>query len=650
MINRACCCADLATDELRADTQHCALLAAVFDAMDAPAVAVDVSWNIVIVNRAARRLFRLDNASTSADRLPEQVRNCLKDGTAPYAREDLPLVRAARGIVVEDEEAVVQLDDERHHLLIRARPVLSPCGGQLGAVAVYRDVTAYRRAVGNLNERLKEQSCLFRLTRAMSCQRDLDPLFQEIAATLPDAFQFPHLTRVELTYKGRRYTTPGSSSQTRCFYAPLTVNHTRQGELRVWYPETVELLSEEITLLDAVVWILCESLSRRESEQSRTFAMRAMAVEQSRRDALLNSLDVGVIAVDPDGNLITINAAGERVLGLSMAEAVGAPLLDFVARSPFEQPLRDCLEQQDHFHAAGMVRQGDGKAATYWSCGSAPIYDHEQNRLGTLLLLRDVTEQARSDELKTEFISLVSHELRTPLTVLRTYADTIARGYLGQVNDEQKEGLETILGQVAALEQHVGRLLMLSKLEAGKERLSPQTFNLVEFVQERIKTFALLAQERRLTIHLHNRLADGWICVDAEKLAQVLDNLISNALKFTPPPGDITILLRDETPDLVMVAVADSGIGIPLEYRSKVFDKFEQVDFHMTRKTGGTGLGLPIAKSIVEAHGGTIWIDDNPGGGTILRFTLPRAQDCGEPPNESPPARHTHERDHSNAR
>ncbi|MBK8871047.1 MAG: HAMP domain-containing protein [Elusimicrobia bacterium] len=237
------------------------------------------------------------------------------------------------------------------------------------------------------------------------------------------------------------------------------------------------------------------------------------------------------------------------------------------------------------------------------------------------------------DQLKQDFVSNVTHELRSPLTSLRGYVELLLREGAGAINEEQREFLIVIKNNSVRLARFIDNLLDVAKIEAGKIELHPEFIRLQDLALEMSVVFRPMAQEKRIDYRVEMDPRLRPVRADADKLLEVLTNLLSNAFKFTPPDGRVTLFAAPEK-DHVHIKVTDTGIGIPPESQATVFNKFEQVKptQGLARKTKGSGLGLTIVKGIVEAHGGRVWIESQPQQGTTVHVVLP--QTSPEEPEE----------------
>ncbi|MFZ5897575.1 MAG: ATP-binding protein [Bacillota bacterium] len=231
---------------------------------------------------------------------------------------------------------------------------------------------------------------------------------------------------------------------------------------------------------------------------------------------------------------------------------------------------------------------------------------------------------ARSNRLKSEILANTSHELRTPLTSIMAFSELLLDKHTGKLNPVQEDYIHEINDSAAALLRQINNILNLSKVEAGKLVLNLELTDPVKLVQDTVSSMRALFHKQGLTVEVVNNFGDQMLHLDADKIKQVLINLLSNAAKFTPAGGKVTITLSrtDHSPPKLRITVRDSGVGIPPEHIKKVFHKFYQVENVPSRLFRGSGLGLTVARHIVMAHGGTIDVDSTPGQGTVFTIDL----------------------------
>jgi len=338
-------------------------------------------------------------------------------------------------------------------------------------------------------------------------------------------------------------------------------------------------------------------------------AARAAGVELAivdRKGAALAGTSPAAVAVRRE-----LSCAGEPV-GAVVAAAGGEAIAELVARG---------VESAVHHSYARAMVSATHQAAMEVSF--AELTARNQRLEHAVVRMQEV------DRLKTNFLATMSHELRTPLTSVIGYAEMLLEGLAGGLAGDQREYVQTILGKADQLLQLISAVLEVSSLESGPLTLEPGAVDLVELTQSVIDSFAVLAQRRGVTIDVE--AGPRVVVGDRRKIRQIVQSLVSNAVKFTRDRGRVEIGFRPgplrpsevvSRPGVHLV-VHDSGIGISAEAVAHIFDPFYQVDSSSTREYGGTGLGLTLAKAYVEAHGGRIWVETEPGAGSTFVATLP---------------------------
>ena len=232
-----------------------------------------------------------------------------------------------------------------------------------------------------------------------------------------------------------------------------------------------------------------------------------------------------------------------------------------------------------------------------------------------------VKDMKKMDKMKDEFISIVSHELRTPLTSVKEAVSLLLDEIPGQINDDQREFLNLAMHDTSRLNRLLNDILNLSRMEAGKLQMYWESSDIKEVVNHALNSMRPMSLTKE--IELLEEAADGLepIVLDKDKVEQILINLVSNAIKFSPNKGQIKIKVGNDG-DYYKISVIDSGIGMPPEELPHIFNKFRQIDSSSTRKVGGSGLGLSIVKGLVQAHKGNVWVESKVGKGTTFFFTL----------------------------
>ena len=348
--------------------------------------------------------------------------------------------------------------------------------------------------------------------------------------------------------------------------------------------------------------------------------MERISSEKNRLDAILEGMGEGVMVTDQQGVVTLVNPAfgemfggGGQVLGRQLLEVSRHPDLYQTCR----QVLSERQERRQELHLAG------GRAMlVHW----VPLLEADALR-GVVAVFHDISALKKVERIRRDFVANVSHELRTPVTVIKGYAETLLSGALDEDPQRRERFLGIILSHSDRLCSLIGDLLTLSELESGELSLQPEEIQLDSAVRH-----ALLLMEQRgeeKGVVLESRVATGAVRVRADrgKLDQVLINLLDNAVKYSAPGGTVSVLAAEEG-DMVRVSVRDSGIGIPGKDLPRIFERFYRVDEARSRDQGGTGLGLSIVKHIVQAHGGSVSVESDPGQGSLFSFTLPKAKDA----------------------
>jgi two-component system sensor histidine kinase VicK len=339
--------------------------------------------------------------------------------------------------------------------------------------------------------------------------------------------------------------------------------------------------------------------------------LAAVENERNKLDTLFLHMTDGVVAFDHQGNLIHCNPAATSMLQRTVpSDSTYDQLFGSV------YPFQEMLSLQRPNYAEGEMVVGDRTLELYL----APFSDQASG--GVLIVLHDVTEQHRNEERRKEFVANVSHELRTPLTNVRSYAETLRDGGGDIPQDTANSFLDIIITETDRMTHIVQDLLTLSRLDAGNAELVLSRFPFGEAIQSVARANALAAKQRRHDLTYDPPESLPLIVGDRSRLEQVMMNIISNAIKYTPDGGHIRIT-AGSTESEVWMEVCDDGIGIPEEDRERIFERFYRVDKARSRESGGTGLGLSIAKEIVQRHHGAITLAPHQGPGTTVRLTLP---------------------------
>lgn len=355
-----------------------------------------------------------------------------------------------------------------------------------------------------------------------------------------------------------------------------------------------------------------ESVLERKYQQTLT--------EKKQTTAVLESIAEGLVVVNPNGDVVMMNHAAERLLGVKQQSRIGHSLMENLG----DEQLVSMVHNSEQGEREIVVSAKQDTTKKVLRASNAVVTDENGNTVGMVAVLSDVTKQRELDELKSEFLSKVSHELRTPLIAMKHSLSILIDGVAGPLQDEQQKFLEISQRNLDRLTQLINDLLDLSKMEAKKMELKLAATDIGGIAQSVAQSMEAWAKSKQLT--LQTQIAPGIpeAFADAARIIQVLTNLVGNAIKFTPASGRITISAElAQDPGTLKVCVEDTGTGIAKEDLPKLFSKFQQVGERSGSDVSGTGLGLAISKEIVELHHGRIWAESESQQGAKFIFTLP---------------------------
>jgi len=346
--------------------------------------------------------------------------------------------------------------------------------------------------------------------------------------------------------------------------------------------------------------------------------------QRNELQTFLDSMLAGVITVDLDEKMISINDAASKLLDIQIENSIGKPIQDSIRNFDILGIIQKTLKDGETIEEE-MTYIEDGVQYLLLA-NSIPLYDEEKNRFGALLVLNDITKLRRLENIRSDFVANVSHELKTPITTIKGYVETILDDSL-EDRENAIRFLETVLKKANHLNAIIDDLLVLSRMEKQQEenaiRLSDM--NLKPVLEEVIHTCSLKAREKDIQLKLKCS-EELLIKINDVLLEQAIVNLVINSIKYSPEKSTILIRAKqktiDETPKVV-ITVKDSGVGISEEHLPRLFERFYRSDKARSRKLGGTGLGLAIVKHITQAHNGTVHIKSKEGKGTSVHLVLP---------------------------
>lgn len=347
--------------------------------------------------------------------------------------------------------------------------------------------------------------------------------------------------------------------------------------------------------------------------------------ERRRLDSVLSHMSDGVIATDRRGGITIINDKALDFLEVTEEEILGKSILDVLAIRD-QYTLRDLLENNDDIIVDMSENGRDLILNAYFS-----LIQRESGFIsGLVCVLHDVTEQQKIDRERKQFVSNVSHELRTPLTSMRSYIEALNDGAWKDPK-VAPEFLKVTQDETDRMIRMINDLLNLSRMDSGTMKLDLELVNLTRLVDYILNRFDMMLEKdnndtreikKNYTIKRDLAAMDLWVELDTDKFIQVVDNIMNNAIKYSPDGGVITCRLF-ETHNHVILSITDQGLGIPKKDLKHVFDRFFRVDKARSRAQGGTGLGLAISKEVIEMHHGRIWVDSVEGKGSTFYISLP---------------------------
>jgi PAS domain S-box-containing protein len=370
---------------------------------------------------------------------------------------------------------------------------------------------------------------------------------------------------------------------------------------------------EDTDLVNTMIGITANTISR---------LRQLLESEQSKIQSLVENLSNGVIMFDLDRKVIMSNEAVQKLTGLP---SKGFYISEFTK-------LMETQNEKVEESVAKLLRTGDsiffdevGLSRYIYEVVLTPVLDNEKNIVGGAVILHDVTHIKEVDRMKTEFVSVASHQLRTPLTAIKLFVEMLADEEVGKLNSKQKDYMENIDRSTKRMIELVNDLLNVSRIETGRLKIDPKPTQLDEFIQSIIDESAPVLKEHHCSIIFEKLVKKiPLVPIDQTLVHQVFHNLITNAIRYSADGGCGIYVKLDQKDDYYVISVRDNGIGIPKNEQSRIFQKFFRADNAQKKVTEGNGLGLYVAKMIVEASGGKIWFESESGKGTTFYVTLPK--------------------------
>jgi len=430
---------------------------------------------------------------------------------------------------------------------------------------------------------------------------------------------------------------------------PLTVENRIIGMLSLFDEREgafdTELLQLTTMIADYAA-VALENVRLRDRERA---LWRDAEMERQRLELIINSMAEGLLITNAQGAITSLNNSARHLLSQARLplEETSTPLRRLAAHNELRW-LSDLADIIDRALAGSIIMNHelladarDEAVPLTLSISAAPLYDNRQLQqtriLGVVAVLNDITSHKQIEKLKDEFVSIVSHELRTPLTTIKGYAQHLIRRIerrLRSISLTQPanvvaelpesydlRSLNIVQSQTEHLERLVNDLLDLSRVQWGELHLQYSSFYLADVLAESVRQAQISADEH--TIFLDIEAQNSKLVADKSRIGQVVGNILDNAIKFSPQGKQVTVMLKEQGNEY-LVSISDRGIGVSPDFFDHIFDRFYRVRNTASRQYSGIGMGLYIAKAIVEAHGGRIWLSSHQGMGSTFYFTLPR--------------------------
>jgi PAS domain S-box-containing protein len=352
--------------------------------------------------------------------------------------------------------------------------------------------------------------------------------------------------------------------------------------------------------------------------------------QQAAAEAMFASIGDGAISTDEFGKITQVNPVAQQILGFKESELVGkwfpkqivAVTEDEIPVNMIDRPITRAFLTGLPVSEKMFYRRKNGQIVPV-SISVSPIL-LDSKPIGAIQVFRDITREQEIDRMKSEFISLASHQLRTPLSAIKTYSHMLVDGYMGEITPAQKKSLRTIISATNRMNELISTLLNITRIESGTIAVSPKLLQMNKVVDEVLHELSLMAADKSINLSLTPApKAATAVHTDSLILKEIITNLVSNAIKYTPDNGSVTVSIRSRAHD-IQVSVTDTGWGIPKYAQDQIFSKFFRAHNIVKRETTGTGLGLYLVKGLLDRLGGKIWFESEESKGTVFSFSLPR--------------------------
>ena len=486
----------------------------------------------------------------------------------------------------------------------------------------------------------------------------LESMIQRISSAA-NALNFPYMTPAQLA-RSAYFDAPDELALTRVegdvaeseigsgLNIPLTVENRIIGMLSLFDEKVGTFDANSLQLTTMIADYAAVALENVRLHERENALWREAELERMRLELIIGSMAEGLLITDERGAITSLNKSGEQLLSEALADlTTGVPLRMIAETSsiPWLSRLGEIISQAlaDHIVKSQelVVGKEEGRVPLTLSISAAPLHDANgisSRPIGVVAVLNDITSTKQVERLKDDFVSVVSHELRTPLTAIKGYTQHLVRRIERRLRKLRADiehivpapelpesydlrSLNIVQSQTEHLERLVNDLLDLSEVQWGHLNLHCETFYLADLLTESVRSVQASAEQHSILLEITAR--DTAVYADRVRIGQVVGNILDNAVKYSPNGGQVSVFLQEQD-DTYIVSISDQGVGVSPEQFDHIFERFYRVHNTASQHFSGIGLGLYVAKAIIDRHGGDIWLSSNQGTGSIFHFTLPR--------------------------
>ncbi|GAC1469174.1 MAG: hypothetical protein PVS3B1_23730 [Ktedonobacteraceae bacterium] len=486
----------------------------------------------------------------------------------------------------------------------------------------------------------------------------LEAMIQRIS-NAASALNFPYMTPVQLA-RSAYFDAPDELAQNRiegdiaepeigsCLNIPLTVENRIIGMLSLFDEKMGTFDANSLQLTTMIADYAAVALENVRLHERENALWREAELERMRLELIIGSMAEGLLITDAKGSITSLNKSGEQLLAEALIDLTpGVPLRKIAETStiPWISRLGDIIAQAlagNTVKSQELVAgEAEGRVPLTLSISAAPLHDANEfpsRPLGVVAVLNDITSNKQVERLKDDFVSVVSHELRTPLTAIKGYTQHLARRIERRLRKLRADpentipaaelpesydlrSLNIVQSQTEHLERLVNDLLDLSQVQWGQLNLHCEPFFLADLLTESVRSVQASAEQHHISLDIK---ADNTnVVADRARIGQVVGNILDNAVKYSPNGGQVSVSLQEQG-DQYLVSISDQGMGVSPEQFDHIFERFYRIHNTASQHFSGIGLGLYVAKAIIDRHGGSIWLASNPDTGSTFHFTLPR--------------------------